>query len=948
MKNKLKLVACSLFLSVGTLTALVVLDNDNDLNIFNPSTVKAGAPYYLTLNSSNKYVDGDQDISTDLNNGAVVRFAYTNASSSSQGHVVLGDGGTLKNTNQLTSLSSFIPSFTLGNGASLKFRASNDGVEWGEYVSIKPYGEGITSSSFNLPYMRFVEFKAEGDSVDIGSISFCYTCSESDNQGQDNYEIGTSYVDSNISYTTNDTYNSLSGGLVVYKNYNGGAQDALDSSAYDVSVKNPSGAEINKASNLVAGEHTVTISRKDKAFADISYNFTVVTDRFAVTTDTTTPQKIHTTDQENFLNYSGDYYNITSSELNSYNAIGTAENSFPNQVSLAWNYDAPSGKTLKNFEIVTGQEPNLGDGYKITGTTTPSISFYNPFLGVNYFKIIANFTDNTSDESPIKTFMVDSTAPRNLKIDTMSNCRDMGGRTTYAGGMIRQGMIYRTAQTADSGSNASSAIKEEMLNRFKIKSEIFVKDGNDSSSPLGNSVQFYNCSMDYGATPYSNLTRNAERLRKVFSVLGDINNYPLFYHCRIGTDRTGICGVAINGLLGVPFNEVIQDYAFSNFGKIDGQRYPHKTPDNNGDDAAKYIDEILAMPGKNFQEQVYYSLLSIGIPEQTLRNVIDIMTIGNKATLPTDIAIANGNNLTNNGGTRKTSSDYKNPDVYYEISGASKSVSTSYTITEASNIKVICYLGSTNSSDSTKLASGINLKIDGVSQTIVDKTYYKAGFGSTKQASRTGYMFNLLGAYNLSAGEHIITIAGKNSDKFNIGGIILVGTEGVIGPDESGGGNQNPVETTVASWLSTDEIAKNNVTVITNNEGTYYKLKDDTSYVEYTFNSMIAGTATLKALVGTVASNATSSRKLWYDGTSVKFTFTVNGNNVAITDDSTTFAGAGMTTTELSPNGGGNSNAPVWVDFPEMTIINGQNTIRIARTAGYTLYFYEFIVVAYI
>ena len=44
------------------------------------------------------------------------------------------------------------------------------------------------------------------------------------------------------------------------------------------------------------------------------------------------------------------------------------------------------------------------------------------------------------------------------------------------------------------------------------------------------------------------MCRNAERLRKVFSVLGDVNNYPLFYHCRIGTDRTGICGVAINGL----------------------------------------------------------------------------------------------------------------------------------------------------------------------------------------------------------------------------------------------------------------------------------------------------------------------------------------------------------------------------------------------------------------
>ena len=189
---------------------------------------------------------------------------------------------------------------------------------------------------------------------------------------------------------------------------------------------------------------------------------------FTFNSDITVPQKIHTTNQENFLNYSGEYYNITSSQLDSYNAKGNAENSFPNQVTITWNFTVPSGKTIKNYSIVTGQEPDLSDGYTITGSTNKSISFYNPFLGTNYFKVIANFTDNTSEHSAIKTFLVDETAPRNVKIDTMSNCRDMGGRTTYAGGKIRQGMIYRTAET---GSNPSNAIKEEMLNRFKVKSE---------------------------------------------------------------------------------------------------------------------------------------------------------------------------------------------------------------------------------------------------------------------------------------------------------------------------------------------------------------------------------------------------------------------------------------------------------------------------------------------
>ena len=679
----------------------------------------------------------------------------------------------------------------------------------------------------------------------------------------------------------------------------------------------------------------------------------VVSNAFTFNSDITTAQKIHTTDQENFLKYNKEYYNITSSELDSYNAKGTAENSFPKQVTVTWDYTVPSGKTIKNYSIVTGQESDLSDGYTITGSTAKSVSFYNPFLGTNYFKVVANFTDNTSEVSPIKTFLVDATAPRNVKIDSMSNCRDMGGRTNVSGGKIRQGLIYRTAET---GSNPSQAIKEEMINRFKLKTEIYVKDGSTSSSPLGSGVKFVNCSMDYGSTPYSNMCRNAERLRKVFSVLGDVNNYPLFYHCRIGTDRTGICGIAINGVLGVPFNEVIQDYAFSNFGKIDGQRYAHKASDPNGDDCAKYIDEILAMPGKNFQEQTIYYLLTIGVPAITIQNVINIMTVGNKITVPTDVVVANGENLATVGGSKKTASDFTHPDTYYQISGASQNVNFKYTLSEAKEVTVVAYLGSTDSSNSKKLADGIDLKINDASKTISNtKTYYLAGFGSTSQNHRTGYMFNILGKYSLTAGEYDIVLAGKNSDKFNIGGIAIIGANATIAPGVGGssqgneggnGGSQGgntANETVIASFAATTFSASSGASSVTNGVGTYVKLGDNNNYVEYTFNSTTAGKAYLKANVGTKAVNAKDSNKLWYDGSNVKYLFEVNGTAVSITDSTTSFTDVEMTSEGVS--GGGDSNNPVWIEFPEMTIKNGENKVRITRKAGYGLYFYDFKVV---
>ena len=239
----------------------------------------------------------------------------------------------------------------------------------------------------------------------------------------------------------------------------------------------------------------------------------------------------------------------------------------------------------------------------------------------------------------------------------------------------------------------------------------------------------------------------------------------LFYHCRIGTDRTGITGIIVSGLIGIPFNEVFQDYCFSNFAPIDGQRYPNKASDPNGDDPAKYIDEILAMPGKNYQEQTYNALLSIGFKPETLNTIIDIMTEGTKADLSIKGVVGEGNALSSTG-SKKTSTDYKNPATYYECSSGKEVVLTSnFTAGEKD---IVVYLGGTDANQSTKFANCVTLKIDGVEQTISNtKTLHQAGFGNTQQDSRIGYMFNILGKYNLAAGSHTITFSVK-SGSFNV------------------------------------------------------------------------------------------------------------------------------------------------------------------------------------
>ena len=485
-----------------------------------------------------------------------------------------------------------------------------------------------------------------------------------------------------------------------------------------------------------------------------------------------TPQSIHTDDQAAYLNYSGEYYNITSNDLNSFNATGKVNSFRPNKATVSWDYRVPSGKSVSNYTFMYGQNSDLSDAYIVETTTNKSTSFYNAYLGDNYFRVIANLSDGSHDASPIKIFKVETQAPRNLSVGNMPNCRDMGGRTTYAGGKIKQGLIYRTAGNYfDNKTEVNSECKDILRNQLGVKTEINVSNNDGNTVALGGNVVVVNAYMDYGSPPYSNLSRNAERIRQVMNTLADIDNYPVFYHCRIGTDRTGITGMMIGGLIGIPFNEIMQDYCFSNFSPIDGQRYPHKPNDTNGDDCAKYLDEILALPGNTFQEQTYNALLSIGCPAEQLNTIIDIMTDGQKATLPTTAKIGKGTSLSSTG-TKKTSTDFKNPDTYYVLT-QNKEASFTTQLT-AGNKTIVVYMGSTNSSSSTKIASCISLKIDGVEKTIVDKSLFNCGFGETSNNHRTAYMFNLLGEYNIATGgQHTITITVKNNNTFNMGTICV-------------------------------------------------------------------------------------------------------------------------------------------------------------------------------
>ncbi|MBO4737191.1 MAG: tyrosine-protein phosphatase [Bacilli bacterium] len=501
---------------------------------------------------------------------------------------------------------------------------------------------------------------------------------------------------------------------------------------------------------------------------------------FTITTNLTETKEIHTAAQKTYLEYTGDYASYPVSSLPS----GREWNSDPLPVKLAWEYAVPSGKTLKRFAVTFGQKDDLSDGFRVEGSSSKSLNLQNVFLGKNYFKVIAEHSDNSEADSGIMSFNVTTQAPRNIKIDGMTNCRDMGGRTTVGGGKVKQGMIYRTSGVK--GGNPANVTAEglaEMKNHFKMKTEINVSDGT-SYNGTGNGWDVINHMMDYDSAnqTHHHFSRNAESLKAFFKTLSDSSKYPVFFHCRIGTDRTGLCANLLGGLLGVDKNELYQDYLFSNFGNIGEQRKIGASAGQ--DNIENYMNEIDAMPGATFANKCYNTLLAIGVERSTLDTVISLLTEGN--VVPGNNngqLIGKGTGLTGTGVTMSTSSTNAHPEQYYVLNSSSKVVTYNFTTTETMNAVITAYLGS-GTGGSTTLSSALDVKVDGTSLTLPSKSFKDAGFGTLK--GRTCYYVNQMGEVsNLAAGAHTLTIQTTGSSSINVGAL------GVFNKGTSSSGGQS-------------------------------------------------------------------------------------------------------------------------------------------------------------
>ncbi len=357
----------------------------------------------------------------------------------------------------------------------------------------------------------------------------------------------------------------------------------------------------------------------------------------------------------------------------------TDECDIPNPVNLSWN--AVAGATSYTLYISKSDSFPENDTLVFENITSTSKAVYHLYVNTQYYW---RAVSNNGVSTDVKTFKTANTI-RFMKVDGMRNVRDIGG---WNG--LNQGLVYRGTEingvTLNAIDNSYFEATEEgkrvMLEEMGIKTDVdFRRAGDDSgnitASPLGDSVTWALSTL--GSYTSCLKEENMYKFRDVLSIFADPANYPVYFHCYGGADRTGIVAFLLEALAGASETDLSIDFEATTFAhKVGYRRRNHPQDlqavvvtgvDANGQKAYKPFREY---GGDTINEQVENYALYIGLTRSQISNIRSILG-GNGVTFKSTYNVETGNNvpiqLVNLSGHTVKSVAFGNETVAHTLSG---------------------------------------------------------------------------------------------------------------------------------------------------------------------------------------------------------------------------------------------------------------------------------------
>ena len=289
-------------------------------------------------------------------------------------------------------------------------------------------------------------------------------------------------------------------------------------------------------------------------------------------------------------------------------------------VRVEWAYDGAAAA----FRIEYGLNADFSGASLIeVGGKRRFSRLYNLFKAAKYFlRITALSRDGEALESVCGEFETTSLGPRVMNIDRIYNVRDLGGHETSFGKRIVQGLAYRggslTKPPRDIFDSHLTARGKKTMKALGIKTELELRGlaeaGVETGSVIPEAMLLVRRVDGYDSAMKS----WQEAYRAAFAAFADADNYPLYFHCTGGADRTGTIAFLLHALLGVDETTCIQDYEFTSF-SVYGERNARTGTWANY--FQPFYSRLLQYEGNSLQEKTERYFLSIGVTAEQIANI---------------------------------------------------------------------------------------------------------------------------------------------------------------------------------------------------------------------------------------------------------------------------------------------------------------------------------------